>query len=200
MQIIRDYESDIYNLINRSLGNCYTAIIGNAKYYFEFEVNKNQAKIIIADKMSIILDVINEFRKNDSFINIFYNEDRTFYKAFDEKFTFKLPINIIQPSKFFVNKERLNAISSYLMDKEIYLPVTIINDEYVLVDGHARLLAKYLEDQKMINVYVVDSNLVLDNLVYIAKEHNIVNIKAVKPIGDNEYNEYINMINEALQY
>lgn len=196
MEIIRDYKSDIYNLKNRLLGNCYTAIIGKTKYYFEFEINKNQAKIVFADKLSIINDIIDEFRKYDQYVNIFYTEDRSFYKAFDEKFTFKLPIEIIQPTKFFVNKDRLDAISKYLEDIDVYVPVQIINDEYVLVDGHARLLAKYNEDNKMINVYMVNENKALDNLVYIAKEYNIKNVKSLNTLTEDEYNEYIKTISE----
>nr|MCR5349938.1 hypothetical protein [Acholeplasmatales bacterium] len=144
------------------------------------------------DKMSIILDVINEFRKYDKYVNVFYNDDNSFYKAYDEVFTFKLPIKIIQPSKFFINKDRLECIEKYLENEEIYIPVTIINDEYVIIDGHTRLLAKYNEDFKMVNVYMDKSDPIIDDLVYMAKENNINHINKCEVISNDDYNTYWN--------
>jgi len=190
LKIIRDFESEIYSKNNRLLGNCFTLIIDKIKYYFEFEINNNQAKIIMADKMQYILNVIDEFRKYNKYVNVFYNNDNSFYKSFDEIYTFKLPINIIQPSKFFIDKDRLDVISNILEDKEVFIPVTILNDEYVCVDGHTRLLAKSLEDNKMVNCYMTDLENHIDDLVYMAKEQNIRNVNKMIVLNHEEYNKY----------
>ena len=190
--IIRDRVSNIYTEKNRLLGNCFT-IKGDIDYHFEFDIRGFEA-LITCDYLPLINQAIDEFRKYNKYVNIFYNQDRSFYKAFDEIHTFKLPINIIQPSRFFINKTNYESISKYLEDKEVYLPVYILNDEYVLLDGHARLLAKNNEDFKMVNVYLDDFNESLDNLVYMAKEQNINNIKMVKTVTDDEYNDYMAFI------
>ena len=190
--IIRDRVSNLYSDKNKSLGNCFT-IKGDIDYHFEFDIRGFEA-LITCDYLPLINQAIDEFRKYNKYVNIFYNEDRSFYKAFDEIHTFKLPINIIQPSKFFINQDSINAISKYLEDKEVYLPVYILNEEYVLLDGHARLYAKYQEDYKMVNVYLDDTFDKLDDLVYMAKEQNVNNIKMVKTISNEEYNDYIEFI------
>lgn len=191
--IIRDRKSTIYTEKNRLLGNCFT-IKKDIDYHYEFDIRGFEAKIA-CDNLVFINEAIEEFRKYNKYISVYYNEDRSFYKAFDEVHTFKLPINIIQPTEFFINEDNLANISKYLEDKDVYLPVNILNDEYVLLDGHTRLYAKYLEDNKMVNVYLDDMNDKIDDLVYMAKEQNINNIKAVKTLTDEEYNEYLNFIN-----
>lgn len=191
--IIRDRTLSLYSKKNRELGNCFT-IKGDIDTHFEFDIRGMEA-LIKCDYLPFINEAINEFRKYNKYVNIFYNEDRSFYKAYDEIHTFKLPINIIQPSKFFINEESLKSVSEYLENKEVYLPVVILNDEYVLLDGHARLYAKMNEDFKMVNVYLDNDYPSLDDLVYMAKEQNINNIKSLKIISDSEYNEYIEFIN-----
>ena len=191
--IIRDRTSSLYSKKNRELGNCFT-IKGDIDTHFEFDIRGMEA-LIKCDYLPYINEAINEFRKYNKYVNIFYNEDRSFYKAYDEIHTFKLPINIIQPSKFFINEESLKSVSEYLENKEVYLPVVILNDEYVLLDGHARLYAKMNEDFKMVNVYLDNDYPSLDDLVYMAKEQNINNIKSLKIINDSEYNKYIEFIN-----
>ena len=193
MEIIRDRESNIYSKKNRLLGNCFT-IKYKMDCHYEFDIRGFEA-LIKCDYLPLINDAINEFRKYNKYVNIFYNEDRTFYKAFDEIHTFKLPINIIQPSRIFINENSLNDISNILEDKDVYLPVCILNDEYVLIDGHTRLYAKHLEYNKMVNVYLDEPEALLDDLVYIAKEQNITNISKIKTIKNEEYNDYIKLIN-----
>lgn len=191
--IIRDRLSNVYSLKNRLLGNCFT-IKDKIDFHFEFDIRGMEA-LIICDYLPLINDAIDEFRKYNKYVNVFYNEDRSFYKAFDEIHTFKLPINIIQPSKIFISNSSFDSISKYLEDKEVYLPVTILNDEYVLLDGHARLYAKYNEDFKMVNVYLDDLYPILDDLVYMAKEQNITKINNINVLSDEEYKEYLEFIN-----
>ncbi len=196
MKIIRDYESTVYSTKNRLLGQCFTVVENNIKYYFEFDIRGYEAYIKY-DRLSLVDKVIEEFRKYFGYINIFYNEDRTYYRAFDDTFTFKLPIKIIQPSKFFINKDRLDSISKYLEDKEVYIPVTIIDDEYVAISGHDRIYAKMLEDAKMVNVYMSDyipRN--LDDFVYMAKENNILKVSQMEILSNEEYNSYMEQMND----
>ena len=187
MKIIRDRENNIYSDKNKSLGNTFTIIENNQKFYYEFDIRGFEA-LIITDYLPYIEIAIDEFRKYNKYVSVFFTEDRSFYKAFDDLPTFKLPINIIQPSKPFVNEINLKNVSKYLENNEVYLPVNIINDEYVLLDGHTRLYAKNLENQKMVNVYIDDIEPEIEDLVYLLKEQNISTIKNVEILSNEDYN------------
>ena len=187
MKIIRDRENKIYSDKNKSLGNTFTIIENNQKFYYEFDIRGFEA-LIITDYLPYIEIAIEEFRKYSKYVSIFYTENRDFYKAFDDLQTFKLPIKIIQPSKPFVNEINLKNVSKYLENQEVYLPVNIINDEYVLLDGHTRLFAKALENQKMVNVYIDDIEPEIEDLVYLLKEQNISTINNVEILSNEDYN------------
>lgn len=187
MKIIRDRENNIYSDKNKSLGNTFTIIENNQKFYYEFDIRGFEA-LIITDYLPYIEIAIDEFRKYSKYVSIFYTENRDFYKAFDDLQTFKLPIKIIQPSKPFVNEINLKNVSKYLENQEVYLPVNIINDEYVLLDGHTRLFAKALENQKMVNVYIDDIEPEIEDLVYLLKEQNISTISNVEILSNEDYN------------
>lgn len=189
MKIIIDKENEKYNKINKQLGNCYTIIEGEEKYFYEFKITDNEA-LVITDNLIYIEDVITEFRKKNSYITKFYNADHSFYKAYEEKFTYMLPIKCIQPSKFFIDEEQLKLIEENINCDSICLPVAIINDEYVLLDGHTRLYAMYKNDYKMVKVYLDEYNYYINDFIYLAKENNMFNITNLKVLSHEEYVTY----------
>ena len=196
MIIKRDYNDTIYSKKNRLLGNCFTIIENNEKFYYEFQINKNEAKIV-SSNLVFIEHAIKEFRKYNKNINVFYNESRSYYRAFDKEYTFKLPIKCIQPSKFFINEEKLNIIEEYIDEDDICVPVCIIDDEYVLLDGHTRLYLMNQNYRKLVDVYIDEKYPQIEDFIYMAKENNIRSISQMKLLSNEEYhNIWDNFINE----
>ena len=130
MEIIRDRESSFYSDKAKALGNAFTILDNNQKYYYEFEVNDTKALIKYND-LKYIEDAINEFRIYQKHVTKFSDLENNFYKAFDDIFSFKLPIKCIQPSSFFIDLSKIEMFEEYLDPENVYLPVAIINDEYV---------------------------------------------------------------------
>lgn len=190
MKIIRDREYSWYTFDNKSLGNCFTVIDNDKEYHYEFELNSSEAKVIY-DSILHIKDAINEFRKYNKQVIRFYNQDRSFYLAFDSINTFKLPIDILQPCKFFIDKDKLDAVEKNLSNETFVLPVCIIDDEYVLLDGHARLRFLYDNYVKMVDVYMDNPSNDTYNDVYIAKENNLFKIKQLEILSHEDYLEYL---------
>lgn len=189
MEIVRDRTNNNYSYKNKILGNCFTITCDNQSFFYEFDIHKNQA-LIITNDIKYIENAIDEFRKYNFNITTFYTKDKCFYKSFDEVFTFKLPINIIQPSQFFINEDKLLNIENNLDFDDITLPVAIINDEYVLLDGHTRLYYLYLNNIKMVNVYIDSYDSYIKDFIYIAKENNIFNIEKLTKLNNEDYEKY----------
>ena len=188
MKIIRTYDDPYYPEKSRFLGNCYNLIIEDRTYHFEFIIKKNSA-LVLTDNLDYIENVIQIFHNDNAYISSFYTKDSTFYKSYDEKIIFKLPISILQVSNFFLQKEKLNQLEQYLDENEIYLPVCIIDEEYVLLDGHHRLYLAAKNLNKMVYVYMDDIKPSTHDFVYIAKEQNIRFIKDLKIISTKDYQE-----------
>lgn len=190
VSVKRDREYEGYMSDNRALGNCFTVDDGKSVYHYEFEINGHEAKVKY-DSILYIKDAIKEFRKYNLQVNSFYNENRSFYQGFDPVQTFKLPIDILQPSQFFLDKEKIDNIEKYLPDEDFYVPVCIIDDEYVLLDGHSRV--RYLYDNyiKMVNVYMDEPCEMTQEYIYVAKENNLFKIKQLELLPHEEYLEYL---------
>ena len=190
MKIKRDREYSWYTFDNKALGNCFTVIADDKEYHYEFEINGSEAKVKY-DSILHIKDAIKEFRKYNKQVIRFYNEDRSFFQGFDSTQTFKLPIDILQPSKFFIDKDKLDTIEANLANENFVLPVCILDDEYVLLDGHARLRYLYDNYVKMVDVYMDELHPDTINDVYIAKENNLFKIKQLEILSHEDYLEYL---------
>lgn len=180
-----------YSEKNRVLGNCVTIIESNMSHYYEFEVYGNRAEII-SNSNEYIEQAISFFRSIKKYITVFSPKDKTFYKTFDEVFTFKLPISVIQPSKFFIDQSKLDLLEKYDPTDSVCIPVAIINEEYVILDGHTDLYYLYLNNQKLVDVYIEKYKSYIPDFVYLAKENNIFNISKCTVLNHEEYETHWN--------
>ncbi len=197
MDIIREYDNPYYKEKSRILGNCYTILTGKTSFHYEFIISGKEAKIK-TDSLEYILDAVEAFRKDNRYISIFYTEDHSFYQSYEDQMTFKLPISILQVSSFFLCKEKLKLMDKYISNEETYLPVCIIDDEYVLLDGHHRLYLAYKNEEKMVNVYLEEPKPFIHDMIYIAKEQNLRWIKDLQILNKKEYQEIYNELKASI--
>lgn len=186
MEIIRTKTDPFYKEKSRFLGNCFNVLAEDKIFHYEFIIHKNTATIH-TDEVKFIPKVIEEFRLYNKFITEFRTKEGSFYQSFEPVHTFKLPISILQPSQFFINNEMLEQFEQYLDIESITIPVEILNDEYVCLDGHHRLYYAYMNDVKMVDVYLDTMDVFIPDFVYFAKEQNIFNIKDLKRLSKDEY-------------
>ena len=175
--------------------NNETIIIEINKNEYKFKIKNDDAIIEYKNSVNVI-EATNLFNKLRPYISRVHTKNNEFYQEFDKVHTFKLPIDILQPSKMFIDEEILNKIDDDLDDNIIYFPVAIINDEYVLLDGHARLYKIKENYVKMVNVYIADYDEYIPDFVYICKEGNIKNIKNIHVLKHEEYELYWNQFLE----
>ena len=196
MKVFLDKKSIYYSEKSKVLENCITVTDGTTSYYYEFVPNGNKA-LVITNNLSYITDAVLEYRKYKKYINIFYTKDRSYYEEFEYTFSFKLPISCIQPSKFFIDSDALDLYEKYKEYDETYVKVAIINEEYVCIDGHTKLYAMLMDYEKLVNVFIDDYPYYINDLVYIAKEQNLRNIKSINVVNHEEYEKYwLSFINE----
>ena len=158
---------------------------------YEFTI-KNQEALINYTDSKYVLEAVNLIHDKRKYIYKYHSKDNSFYQEYDYVYTFKLPIKIIQPSKFFIDKDVLDRIDEKIDENNTFLPVAIINDEYVLLDGHARLYALNENYIKMVNVYIDDYKEYIPDFIYIAKENNIKNISNLDVLNHDDYSKYWN--------
>lgn len=84
--------------------------------------------------------LIDEFRFYTEHICRFYNEKKELIKEFEPKKLFFVALKDIQPSQFYVDEEKIEAVKSFIREpKDIIIPLIKDNGQYISLDGHTRL-------------------------------------------------------------
>lgn len=156
---------------------------------YEFIIKNNEA-IINYKNINYLEEIVNEFHLLHPNIYYYHTNDYNFEMRFDEVFSFKLPIKIIQPTILFLNDNYLKNINNINYDNIIF-PVNIINDEYVILKGHHLLHQAQLNNIRMVNVYIKEYDDSINNILYILKEQNIKNITDLEILDEDNYNNML---------
>ena len=196
MEILFDFEDEFYSDEEKKLKNAVTVIDGNKRYHYAFERIKDSA-IIRYDDITYIDEAAEFFKNHNLYINKIKSNDNEYYREFDYIYSFKLPLDVIQPTDMFLDEEKYNYLKEIDIDPEnIYLPVRIIDDHYVLLNGITFLKIMKENYERLVNVYINDDVYVSDDLLYVLREKNIIKIDDVDIIEHNVYSGYIKLIEE----
>lgn len=154
----------------------------------------NQRGAFLVDDEPYEVEIIS----NDSAIvrgknSNFFDEENKKICSFEKENILKLKINTIQPSQFYVDKDKVNALENFIKKSEdIVIQVVNYNDEYVCVDGHTRLFMAMLKNFK--NVYAIETDFDKDTAYFVsqAKNRNIFTIKDLKLVSHSDYEKLWN--------
>ena len=113
MNVILDTESKYFSKKNKLLELCYTIQTQQKTFHYEFEINQSEA-IIHSDTSQYLEEVVDTFRQKHKNITKFRTKDHSFYKEFDPVYTYPLPIRVIQPSKFFLDEQKIKELESII--------------------------------------------------------------------------------------
>lgn len=107
---------------------------------YEVEIISDSEAIVRGADHSIFPKVIDEFRFYAPHISRFYYEKWDIVQEFERKHIFKIDLAQIQPSQFYVDKDKISAISSFIHKPEdVIIQVLPYKDRYISLDGHTRL-------------------------------------------------------------
>lgn len=188
MDIIRDIEDKYLHLFSSTalaLHNAFMIIEDNNVYTYEFEIRDFKASVI-ANTDKYIEEVIEEFHFFNAIIFEFERNGRLI-KSYEPKQIIRLPISILQPSQLYICEEKLKRINDYMLEEEIFIPVALIDDEYVVLDGHTRLYSLYDNAARMANCYFDEYSEYIKDFVYFAKEQGIVSVNKMNVIPKDKY-------------
>ena len=154
----------------------------------EIKIISQSEAIIIGDE-AYFDEVIDEFRFNAEHITKFYDESGKIVKKFKDVELFKLDIDKIQPIQFFVDKDKLEAVKTFVHSEEdVIIPIAMHDGTYVSLDGHTRLYLAYILDFKHVYAYFSED---FDGFDYFFDEARKRNIYSAKDLILLEHEEYV---------
>ena len=89
----------------------------------------------------------------------------------------------------FLNQNRIQELKPYFNPNDTVIPVTILDEEYVILDGHHRVYLAYEEGMKMVDVYLDEKSPQIEEFLYLAKEQNMKHIKDLSILSNQEYTD-----------
>lgn len=107
---------------------------------YEIEIISEQEALVRGREVAVFPAVIEEFRVYTPHITIFYNERQEIITQYPKVNLLTVPINKIQPSQFYVDRDKVAAIADFIRaGEDIIIQVLRHGDEYISLDGHTRL-------------------------------------------------------------
>lgn len=164
------------------------AFLIDDKYKCLFKITGKNTAIIEFDKEINIEEVIYEFRFYAEHITKFYDINNKLIKSFPDIDIFKINIKDIQPSQFYVDKRKVESVSSFINSGDnIIIPLTKINDELVSLDGHTRLYLATKRDYKQVYGFYTQAEDYITDFVLEAKRRSVLTPYDLTILTHDEY-------------
>ena len=164
------------------------AFIVDEKYQCSFRIINKDSAIVCFDKEVEVLDVIDEFRFYSEHITNFYNENNELIKTFPEVDVFDIEINNIQPSQFFVDLDKVNAIETFIRDEEdIIIALIKKDDQFISLDGHTRLYYAVSKGYSKVKGFLTETDDSIYGFVEEARKRNVFNPSQLILVPHDEY-------------
>ena len=131
--------------------------------------------------------VIETFRYYAEHITVFLDIQGNVVKKFPDVKLFKVNLFDLQPSQFFVNENKLEAVSTFVNTSEdVVIPLMENKGELISLDGHTRMKAAELKGIETVYGLISHDDYGIDFSIE-AKRRNITSIKDVKVLNDRDY-------------
>lgn len=187
MSIIRINTYDDHRFSQEAL-NQHGCYLVDSDAPIEIKIISQNEAIIIGDD-AYFDEVIDEFRFNAEHITKFYDGSGELVKKFKDIELFKLDIYKIQPIQFFVDRDKLEAVRTFVRSEEdVIIPVATRDDIYVSLDGHTRLYLAYSLGFKHVYAYYSED---FDGFDYFFDEARKRNIYAAKDLTLLDHDDYV---------
>lgn len=122
----------------------------------EVEITSRREAVIRGNAVEAFPAVIEEFRFYSPHITRFYDQNRQIVREYPSAPIFRLRLGEIQPSQFYVDKEKITAIRDFTQtNQDVVIQVIRHGGKYIALDGHTRLY--YAVMMGWSEVYAVDA-------------------------------------------
>lgn len=155
---------------------------------YEVEIIGTDSAIVHGSNPSYFAALIDEFRFYTEQITTFFNEAMECIARFPKVVKYSIALKDIQPSQFFVDEAKKEAVSSFIScTEDIIIPVKRIDGRVVSLDGHTRMAVAIEKDIKDILVFETEADEYIPNFVKEAQNRGVYSPYDLVTISHDEY-------------
>lgn len=149
--------------------------------------SRNKAVVNGADNR-LFDSLIEEFRYHAPHITEFVDRQGRQIKSFPPDDIVEIKLDSIQPSQFYIDEEKLNAIAAFIKTPEdVIVQVIKWNDRYISLDGHTRLFYADKSGFAYVKAVIVDVEDWVWDFVREANARNIYKVSDMTLLPHDEY-------------
>ena len=157
---------------------------------YEVEIISDYEAIISGVDQAVYAEIIEEFRFYTPHITRFYNRDGQIVKEHPRASLLPLCLDQIQPSQFFVDEDKIAAISSFIHKSEDIIIQVLPNEgRFISLDGHTRLYYAVMKGWECVRAVVESSDDWVYKFVTEAQKRGIYTPKEMTLVSHDEYEE-----------
>lgn len=173
---------------DRDILRQHGAFVVDGKYRCGFRIINRDTAVVLADREIDVERLIDEFRFYAEHIVNFYNEDLTLIKSFPPLTIFPLSITHIQPSQFYVDRDKVAAVADFIKSEaDIYIPVAKIGGYCVACDGHTRLYYALTQGYSQVGAFFTEAGDYLEGFVDEARRRQVYSPHDLQLLSHEEY-------------
>ena len=157
---------------------------------YEVEIISDYEATISGEDQAVYAEIIEEFRFYTPHITRFYSRDGQTLKEYPRAQLLTLCLDQIQPSQFFVDEDKIVAISSFIhKPQDIIIQVLPNEDRFISLDGHTRLYYAVMKGWECVRAVVESSDDWVYKFVTEAQKRGIYTPKEMALVSHDEYEE-----------
>lgn len=161
-------------------------LIGEDPY--EVVITDRGSAVVYGKDPAVYRTLIEEFRFHAPHICRFYDKDHELISAYPEPDLFDIPLEKIQPSQFFVDEEKLEAVRTFIRCQEdIVIQVMPYGGRYISLDGHTRLYLAAVNGYDKVKAVISETDETIWIFVHEAERRKILRPEDMILLSHEQY-------------
>ena len=157
---------------------------------YEVEIISDYEAIVRGENQDVYSSVVDEFRFYTPHITRFFDKNGRIIMEYPQAQVLTLRLDQIQPSQFFVDEDKIAAISSFVhKPQDIIIQVLPDKDRFISLDGHTRLYYAVMNGWECVRAVAEFSEDWVYQFVAEAQKRGICTPKEMTLLTHAEYEE-----------
>lgn len=157
---------------------------------YEIEIISDHEAVVRGKNREAYPEVIEQFLFFTPHITTFYDESQTVIKEYPRVNLLELHLDDIQPSQFYVDQDKIDAIGTFIeRGEDIIIQVSRHQGRYISLDGHTRLYYAVVKGFEKVRAVSAETDDCIYDFVKEAQKRNIFTPKDLLLVSHKEYEE-----------
>ncbi len=157
---------------------------------YEIEIISEREAAVRGENPAAFLPLIDQYRFFTPHITRFFDENGNVVKEYPQTDIFELKLEQIQPSQFYVDSVKIDAIRTFIhQPQDIIIQVMPHEDRYISLDGHTRLYYAVMNEWTTVRAVMETSDDWVYRFVDEAQKRGVYTPKDMSLISHSEYEQ-----------